>query len=100
MLLYGTLPVIVQLVWLHVAGIRSTPNFVAAQEPYHVRPFTVFRYSLQNDAFVRDFSAPEPVGDSYVYTIGEYKHRSTAIRSLKTLEGQLQSYRKFFGNRG
>ena len=75
------------------------PHFVAAQEVHHVRPFTVFRYSLQNDTFVRDFSAPEPVGDFYVHTIGEYTRRSSAIRSLKTLEEQLQSYCRFFGNR-
>jgi hypothetical protein len=78
--------------------IRSTPNFVAAKEVHRLRPFTVFRYSLQNDAFVRDFSAPEPVGDFYVSVVGEYTRRSTAIRSLKTLEDQLQSYRKYFGD--
>ena len=79
--------------------IRSTPNFVAAKEVYGLRPFTVFRYSLQNDTFNRDFSGPEPVDDFYVSVVGEYTHRSTAIRSLKTLEDQLQSYRKVFGNR-
>src|SRR5215469_6631094 len=79
--------------------IRSTPNFVAAKEVHRLRPFTVFRYSLQNDTFGRDFSAPESIGDFYVSIVGEYTHRSTAIRSLKTLEDQLQSYRKFFGNR-
>jgi hypothetical protein len=79
--------------------IRSTPNFVAAKEVHGLRPFTVFRYSLQNDTFGRDFSAPEPVGDFYLSVVGEYTHRSTAIRSLKTLEDQLQSYRRFFGNR-
>jgi len=79
--------------------VRSTPNFVAAKEIYGLRPFTVFRYSLQNDTFNRDFSGPEPVDDFYVSVVGEYTHRSTAIRSLKTLEDQLQSYRKFFGNR-
>ena len=79
--------------------IRSTPNFVAAKEAHGLRPFTVFRYSLQNDTFGRDFSAPQPVGDFYVSVVGEYTYRSPAIRSLKTLEDQLQSYRKFFGNR-
>ena len=79
--------------------IRSTPNFVAAKEVHGLRPFTVFRYSLQNDTFGRDFSAPETVGDFYVSIVGEYTYRSTAIRSLKTLEDQLQSYRKYFGNR-
>jgi len=79
--------------------IRSTPNFVAAKEVHGLRPFTVFRYSLQNDTFGRDFSAPETVGDVYVSIVGEYTHRSTAIRSLKTLEDQLESYRKYFGNR-
>ena len=77
--------------------MRSTPNFVAAKEVYGLRPFTVFRYSLQNDTFGRDFSAPEPVADFYLSVVGEYTRRSTAIRSLKTLENQLQSYRKFFG---
>ena len=79
--------------------MRSTPNFVAAKEIYGLRPFTVFRYSLQNDTFNRDFSGPEPVDDFCVSVVGEYTHRSTAIRSLKTLEDQLQSYRKYFGNR-
>ena len=79
--------------------IRSTPNFIAAKEADCLRPFTVFRYSSQNDTFVRDSSAPEPLGSFYVSAIGEYTRRSSAMRSLKTLEDQLQSYRKLFGNR-
>jgi hypothetical protein len=79
--------------------IRSTPNFVAAKEVYGLRPFTVFRYSLQYETFGRDFSAFELIADFYVSVVGEYTRRSTAIRSLKTIEDQLQSHRKFFGSR-
>jgi len=74
--------------------IHSTPHFVAAQDVYHLRPFTVFRYSLQNDAFVRDFSTREVVGDFYVSAISEYISQSKARQSLERLEDELKSYRK------
>jgi hypothetical protein len=92
----GGFPSSFQLFGFKWQVIRSTPNFVAAKAVYGLRPFTVFRYSSQNEAFVRDFSAPKPVDEFYVSAVGEYTYRSTAIRSLKTLEDQLQSYRKFF----
>ena len=69
-----------------MAGDPFNASLVAAKEVHDLRQFTVFRYSLKNDAFGRDLSAPERVDGFYVSLVGEYTHRSTAIRSLKTLE--------------